>query len=155
MELMVISLVIVINTGRLDSYLHVNIAKINNCGLKFCFFELKPLLKSPASRNTNLTSDLSYSRQSSSKQSKMPSRNNPNKPSRSGGRVQSRALIAPTVRGARPKVDSRGLIRSGRVGKKKERKKLRNMEYTKARELEQEELQKLIETGEVEMKGQL
>ena len=88
----------------------------------------------------------------------MPSRNNPNKASRSGSRVKSRAPIASKVRGVGPtgpKVDSRGLIRSGRVSKKKERKKLRNVEYSKARELEQEELQKLIETGEVEMKGQL
>jgi len=88
----------------------------------------------------------------------MPSRNNPNKPSRSSGRVKSRAPIAPKARGTGPtgpKVDSRGLIRSGRVSKKKEKKKLRNVEYAKARELEQEELQKLIETGEVEMKGQL
>lgn len=71
--------------------------------------------------------------------------------------MKSRAPIAQKARGAGPagpKVDSRGLVRSGRVSKKKEKKKLRNVEYAKARELEQEELQKLIQTGDVEMKGQ-
>lgn len=86
----------------------------------------------------------------------MPSKNNPNKASRSNVRAKSRLPIAPKARGTGPtgpKVDSKGLIRCGRVSKKKERKKLRNVEYAKTRELEQAELQQLIETGEIEMKG--
>ena len=100
-----------------------------------------------------------YSTQST--KSKMPSRNNPNKQSRTGKRGAPRHRVATAGTKARgikptgPKVDKKGLIRGQGVSKKKERKKLRNVEYAQRRAAEMEELSRLVQAGEVEMKGLL
>ncbi|KAF8463666.1 hypothetical protein BDZ91DRAFT_796209 [Kalaharituber pfeilii] len=88
----------------------------------------------------------------------MPSKNNPNKPNRLTRRVKSKGHATITKprgieKAAGPKVvvGKGGIIRGRVVSKKKERKKQRNVEYAKMRSMELEELQRLAESGEVEM----